>query len=109
IDWYLVAILAMVGLATVLPARGAGAVWAGRATTVAIGLLFFLYGARLSGRAAWDGLRHWRLHGVVLLSTFALFPLLGLATRALASPRTRSCRSPSSCCCRSWPGRRCAR
>jgi sodium/bile acid cotransporter 7 len=83
IDWYLVAILAMVGLATVLPARGAGAAWAGRATTLAIGLLFFLYGARLSARAAWDGLRHWRLHGVVLLSTFALFPLLGLATRAL--------------------------
>jgi sodium/bile acid cotransporter 7 len=83
IDWYLLAILGMVGLATVLPARGAGAVWAGRATTVAIGLLFFLYGARLSGRAAWDGLRHWRLHGLVLLSTFALFPLLGLATRVL--------------------------
>jgi sodium/bile acid cotransporter 7 len=83
IDPYLLAILATVGLAAVLPARGEGAVWFGRITTVAIGLLFFLYGARLSARAAWDGLRHWRLHGLVLLSTFVLFPLLGLATYLL--------------------------
>jgi sodium/bile acid cotransporter 7 len=83
VDPYLLAILATVGLAAVLPARGEGAVWFGRITTVAIGLLFFLYGARLSSRAAWDGLRHWRLHGLVLLSTFVLFPLLGLATYLL--------------------------
>jgi sodium/bile acid cotransporter 7 len=83
VDPYLIAILATVGLAAVLPARGEGAVWFGRITTVAIGLLFFLYGARLSARAAWDGLRHWRLHGLVLLSTFVLFPLLGLATYVL--------------------------
>lgn len=83
IDPYLLAILATVGLAAVLPARGEGSVWLGRITTVAIGLLFFLYGARLSTRAAWDGIRHWRLHGLVLLSTFVLFPILGLATYLL--------------------------
>jgi sodium/bile acid cotransporter 7 len=83
LDPYLIAILATVGLASVLPARGAGAGWAGRVTTVAIGLLFFFYGARLSGRAAWEGLRHWRLHGLVLLCTFGFFPLLGLATHLL--------------------------
>ncbi len=82
-DPYLAALLAMVALATVLPARGVGAVWVGRATTAAIAALFFLYGARLSLRAALDGLRHWRLHGLVLLATFVLFPLLGLATRVL--------------------------
>jgi sodium/bile acid cotransporter 7 len=51
----------------------------GVATNVAVGLLFFLYGARLSTREALDGLRHWRLHAVVLAATFVLFPLLGLA------------------------------
>jgi sodium/bile acid cotransporter 7 len=55
----------------------------GQATTIAIGLLFFLYGARLSTREAVEGLKHWRLHGLVLAATFALFPLLGLLSRLL--------------------------
>lgn len=84
IDPYLVSILATVGLAALLPARGGGAVFFGHATSVAVGLLFFLYGARLSPRAAFDGFKHWRLHLVVLCSTFALFPLLGLAAHALS-------------------------
>jgi sodium/bile acid cotransporter 7 len=53
------------------------------ASTIAIGLLFFLYGARLSTADALAGLRHWRLHGTVLLATFVLFPLLGLAVQLL--------------------------
>jgi sodium/bile acid cotransporter 7 len=53
------------------------------ATTIAIGLLFFLYGARLSNRAALAGVRHWRLHGVILVFTFVFFPLLGLLFRVL--------------------------
>jgi solute carrier family 10 (sodium/bile acid cotransporter), member 7 len=91
IDPYILAILGMVGLAALLPARGAGATAAGYATDVAIGLLFFLYGARLSPQTALAGARHWRLHLVVFLATFALFPALGLATRllvpALLSPQ----------------------
>jgi sodium/bile acid cotransporter 7 len=76
-------ILLTVGVAAVLPARGP---WAGgfaHAATVAIGLLFFLYGARLSTREALAGLSHWRLHGTVLAATFVLFPLLGLAVQLL--------------------------
>lgn len=83
IDPYILAILAMVGLAALLPARGTGAVVVGHATSVAIGLLFFLYGARLSPATALAGARHWRLHLVVVASTFVLFPLLGLAARGL--------------------------
>ena len=49
----------------------------------AIALLFFLHGARLAPRAAIAGARHWRLHAVVLASTFMLFPALGLGARAL--------------------------
>src|SRR6201990_3527780 len=50
---------------------------------MAIALLFFLSGARLSPQQAWRGSRQWRLHLLVLATTFVLFPLLGLAARAL--------------------------
>lgn len=51
------------------------------AAVVAIALLFFLYGARLSTTETLSGLRNWRLQGVVLATTFVVFPLLGLATQ----------------------------
>lgn len=83
LDPFVALLLATVLVATLLPARGAVAGIASRATMVAVALLFFLYGARISPRDAWAGARHWRLHALVLLSTFALFPLLGLAARVL--------------------------
>ncbi|MER7823394.1 bile acid:sodium symporter family protein [Streptomyces sp. NPDC096097] len=83
LDPYVLALLATVGLAALLPARGPAATIADLASTGAVALLFFLYGARLSTREALDGLRHWRLHLIVLACTFVLFPLLGLAARGL--------------------------
>ncbi|MFI9503272.1 bile acid:sodium symporter family protein [Nocardia sp. NPDC052566] len=83
IDGFMLGILATVLIAALLPARGAAADVLDWATTVAIALLFFLYGARLEPREALAGLRHWRLHSVVLASTFVVFPLLGLALRIL--------------------------
>ncbi|MFJ8805786.1 bile acid:sodium symporter family protein [Streptomyces sp. NPDC102490] len=83
IDPYVLLLLGTVGLAALLPARGTGADVASGASTGAIAFLFFLYGARLSTREAMDGVRHWRLHVTVLACTFVLFPLLGLASRAL--------------------------
>lgn len=38
-----------------------------------------MHGAKLSREAIVSGMGHWKLHLVVFLSTFALFPLLGLA------------------------------
>ena len=84
IDPYIAAIVGMVGLASIVPVHGAGAVAGGYATNAAIAVLFFLHGAKLEPRAALAGARHWRLHVVVLLSTFVLFPLLGLTARAVA-------------------------
>ena len=81
---FVLSLLATVALASLLPARGGFAVLADHATSVAIGLLFFLYGTRLSPRDAWDGLRHWRLHLTVVVATFVVFPLLGLAGHLLA-------------------------
>ncbi len=83
IDPYVLLLLGTVGVAALLPARGTGADIASGASTAAIALLFFLYGARLSSREALDGLRHWRLHVTVLACTFVVFPALGLAARGL--------------------------
>jgi len=85
IDPYIMLMLATVGLAALAPAYGRGAQIAGEIANAGIVFLFFLYGARLSPRAAWDGLRQWRLQLAVLLSTFALFPILGLGFRVVAS------------------------
>jgi sodium/bile acid cotransporter 7 len=67
-----------------VPVHGVGAVAAGHASQGAIALLFFLHGAKLEPGTALAGARHWRLHIVVLMSTFVLFPLLGLTARAAA-------------------------
>jgi solute carrier family 10 (sodium/bile acid cotransporter), member 7 len=83
VDPYIVAIVGTVCLASGLPANGSGAIVARYATNAAIALLFFLHGARLSPRAALAGASHWRLHIVVLASTFVLFPALGLGAKAL--------------------------
>jgi len=84
IDPFLAGIVATVTLASLVPARGGAATVADWATNAAVALLFFLHGAQLSPQAALAGARHWRLHAVVLLSTFTLFPLIGVSAHALA-------------------------
>lgn len=83
VDTFLLLLVAVVVLATLLPAHGAGATVLSVATKAAIALLFALYGARLSGQQAWHGVRQWKLHLLVLATTFVVFPLLGLAARIL--------------------------
>jgi solute carrier family 10 (sodium/bile acid cotransporter), member 7 len=85
VDPFLVMIIATAGIAALLPASGSVATGFSWATSVAIALLFFLYGARLSTREAIEGLKHWRLHGTVVLATFVLFPLLGLLIQLVPS------------------------
>lgn len=78
-DTFTILLVCTVILASLLPISGEPAEWFGLATKIAIGLLFFLHGARLSRDVVVAGLLHWRLHIVILASTFVLFPLLGLA------------------------------
>jgi len=85
-DGYTLALLATVVLAGLLPARGAGAVFFEYATTLAIGLLFFMHGAKLSRAAIVQGAGHWRLHLLVLASTFMMFPLVGVLLRPVLAP-----------------------
>lgn len=72
-------LIATILIASFLPVSGQAAVWFSLATKIAVGLLFFLHGARLSREAVLAGLIHWRLHLLVLSVTFVLFPILGLA------------------------------
>ena len=78
-DTFTTALVGVVVLATVLPATGVVAEAWHVATQIAIALLFFLHGARLSRQAVLAGLTHWRLHLIVIGFTFAIFPLLGVA------------------------------
>ncbi|AJK70045.1 bile acid:sodium symporter family protein [Corynebacterium marinum] len=82
-DPLIVLIILAVVAAIIAPARGSFAEWFATATNIAIALLFFLYGARLSTREAIKGLMHWRLHLLILAFTFLVFPLIGLALKPL--------------------------
>lgn len=83
-DPLIVLIILAVIIAIIAPARGGFADAFRAATNVAIAVLFFLYGARLSPQEALAGLKNWKLHLTILTFTFAVYPLIGLALRPLA-------------------------
>lgn len=85
-DNFTLTLVAVVAAATFLPARGQVAIAFDWITDIAIGLLFFLHGAKLSRQAIVAGAGHWRLHFLVFLCTFVLFPLLGLALKPVLLP-----------------------
>ncbi|WP_095184470.1 bile acid:sodium symporter family protein [Pseudomonas sp. Irchel 3H9] len=85
-DNFTLTLIATVILASLLPASGQTAVAFGWVTNLAIALLFFLHGAKLSRQAIVAGAGHWRLHLLVFSLTFVLFPLLGLALKPVLSP-----------------------
>ena len=85
-DNFTLALIGTLIVASVLPCHGVAAVSVDHLTNVAIALLFFLHGAKLSRQAVIAAAGHWRLHTLVLLTTFVLFPLLGLAFKPLLSP-----------------------
>ncbi len=93
-DWYIILIVAMVVLASILPATGPAAPAFNLATKIAIGLVFFLHGAKLSREAVIKGVTHWRLHLLVLTATFILFPVLTLGLAALPAWITPTALAP---------------
>ena len=85
-DDFTLILLAVVTLASLWPARGGVAQAFEWITSAAIALLFFMHGAKLSRANVLAGLSHWRLHLLVFVCTFALFPLLGLALGPVLRP-----------------------
>ena len=85
-DRFTIGIIASILLGLGLPCSGGVAVGANAITHAAIILLFFLYGVKLSRRAVWEGVTHWRLQTLVAFFTFAFFPLCVWGMRALMEP-----------------------
>ena len=70
LDPLIIFIVLAVIVAIFFPISGRPAEWFSTATVIAVAVLFFLYGARLSTREALDGLTNWRLHATILAFTF---------------------------------------
>lgn len=85
-DRFTLMLIFTVALASLLPAQGQGVEIFSGITNLAVALLFFLHGARLSRDAIVAGVTHWRLHLTIFSATFVMFPLLGLALRPLLEP-----------------------
>lgn len=86
LDRFTCLLVLMVILATFVPVYGQAALVFGKVTTIAIAILFFLHGAKLSREAVIEGVLHWKLHALVFAFTFALFPLIGLLAKPLLLP-----------------------
>lgn len=80
LDWFLLALISMIGLAYLWPEFGLDRepISLGDIANYGLSLIFFFYGLRLSPEKLRVGLSSWKLHTVVQLSTFVLFPLLVL-------------------------------
>jgi sodium/bile acid cotransporter 7 len=77
VDWFLIAMVAAVALASVMPqwGRSDGALHLGLVTNAGVFLLFFLHGMGLSTDSLKAGASKWRLHALVQVCTYVLFPL----------------------------------
>ena len=85
-DRFILFLLGAVLIASLVPAQGQGMVIFEWVTNLAVALLFFLHGARLSREAIIAGALHWRLHATIFSVTFLIFPLIGLAFKPLLMP-----------------------
>lgn len=74
LDRFTILLVLMVLLATLLPISGQLAYYFNILTTVAIAVLFFLHGAKLSREAVIEGMLHWRMHALVFILLFD-FPI----------------------------------
>jgi len=85
LDGFMLALLSMILLAWLWPAPGMqdSPLHLSTVSTYAVSVIFFFYGLRLSPEKLKAGLVNWRLHVMVHLSTFVLFPVLALAFRPL--------------------------
>lgn len=77
-DWFITGLLLMIVLAYFFPQIGKtnGMLPMKTITEVGITLVFFFYGLKLSIYEFKDGMRNWRLHIWVHISTFIIFPVI---------------------------------
>ncbi len=87
LDWFLLAIIAMVLLGKYLPGPGLITEPVSLEELAGYGVsgIFFFYGLKLSPEKLKNGLSNWKIHVAVQLTTFLLFPLLILVIKPLFS------------------------
>ncbi|ALJ06447.1 hypothetical protein APS56_15475 [Pseudalgibacter alginicilyticus] len=85
IDRFILSIIAVITIAYFFPQWGSqdSDVPIDLISTVGISLIFFFYGLKLSPTKLKAGLKNWKLHALIQLSTFLIFPLLILLFRPL--------------------------
>ncbi|WP_151981036.1 bile acid:sodium symporter family protein [Acinetobacter guerrae] len=86
LDRFTVLLISMVILASFIPVSGHAASIFEVVTNIAIAILFFLHGAKLSREAIVEGILHWKLHVLVFAFTFVVFPILGLMAKPILLP-----------------------
>jgi sodium/bile acid cotransporter 7 len=84
-DWFLLGMLLATLLAYFIPSFGAsgGSMHAEIVIKVGVFLVFFLHGVNLSSEQIKHGLKNWKLHIMVQLFTFLVFPVLWLISSKL--------------------------
>jgi len=84
-EWFLGGMIGAVLLASLAPelGRSGGTLRVDRLADLGIALVFFLHGLGISFASLKDGLLRWRVHVVVQVFTFAVFPLLWFVLDAL--------------------------
>lgn len=89
VDWFLIGMGVATALAGLFPEPGAAGGWLHPEllTKGGIALIFFLHGIALSFDALKAGTLRWPLHLVVQVSTFLVFPVLGLGLMAVLGGR----------------------
>lgn len=85
IDGFMIGIISMIVLAYLFPEIGSikKPFSLDQLATFGVSLIFFLYGLRLSPEKLKQGLSNWRMHLVIQLTTFLVFPLILLALKPL--------------------------
>ncbi len=83
LDTFVILIISVVVVASIFPAQSDLEIWLKYIAKVGIAVLFFMHGAKLSREAIVSGIANWRMHLLVLLLTFVVFPVLGIAMQFL--------------------------
>jgi sodium/bile acid cotransporter 7 len=81
VDGFLIGLAVVVSAAIVFPAPGAshGILHMDLIATYGVAIVFFLYGLTLAPEKLHEGATNWRVHLIVQLATFVLFPVVVLA------------------------------
>jgi len=85
LDWFILALISMIVLAYFWPHIGAkdSVIPFSKIATYGVSVIFFFYGLRLSPQKLKTGLSNWKLHLVVQMATFVLFPLLVILAKSI--------------------------